>query len=137
MRRGEDLVAVHRQQRLVRRDHVLAVGDRLQHQFPGNTAAADQLDDDVYLRIGNHREGVVGHLRPAGRDLARQVEVLVRHPGDADRPPGTAGDLGRIAGQYVEGAATDGADAEESCIDGFHVKFFLKQKAGITRPSRK
>ena len=43
----EDLVAVRREQGLVRGDHMLAVGDRLQHQLPGHAGAADQLDDDV------------------------------------------------------------------------------------------
>jgi hypothetical protein len=50
-RGGEDLVAMHGQQRLVGRDHVLAVGDGLQHQFLGDAVAADQLDDDVDLGI--------------------------------------------------------------------------------------
>jgi hypothetical protein len=137
LRGGEDLVAMHRQQRLVGGHHVLAVGDRLQHQFLGDAVAADQFDDDVDLGSRHHREGVVGHLRPAAGHLPRQFEVLVRHLGDADRPPGAAGDLGLVAGRTVKGAATDGADAEQSYIDGFHFKVFLKLKAGMTRPSRK
>ena len=137
VRGGEDLVAMHRQQCLVGRHHVLAVGDGLQHQFLGNAATADQFDDDVDLGVGYHRESVVGHLRPAGRDLPRHFQIFVRDPGDADRPPGAPGDFGLVAGQYVEGATTDGADAEQSCIDGFHFRFFLKQKDGITMPSRK
>ena len=52
LRGGEDLVAVHGEQRLVGGDHVLAVGDGLQHQFLGDAVAADQLDDDVDLRVG-------------------------------------------------------------------------------------
>jgi hypothetical protein len=97
---GENLVAMHGQQRLVRRDHMLAVGDGLEHQFLGNAVAADQFDDDVDLGIGDHGEGIVGHLRPAGGDLARQFEVLVGDLGDADRPPGAARDLGLVAGKY-------------------------------------
>jgi hypothetical protein len=116
---------------------VLAVGDGLQHQFLGDAVAADQFDDDVDLGVRHHREGVVGHLRPAGGHLPRQFEVLVRHLGDADRPPGATGDLGFVACKNGKGAATDGADAQKSYVDGFHFKVFLKLKAGITRPSRK
>ena len=40
-----------REQRLVRGDDVLAVGDRLQDQVLRDSGAADQLDDDVDIRI--------------------------------------------------------------------------------------
>jgi hypothetical protein len=137
LRGGENLVAMHGEQRLVRRDHMLAVGDGLQHQFPGDAVAADQFDDDVDLGIADHGEGIVGHLRPACRHLPRQFKILVGDLGDADWPSRTPRDLGFVAREYGESAATDGADAEQSCIDGFHFRFFLKQKAGITMPSRK
>jgi hypothetical protein len=52
-RRGEDLAAVHGQQRLVGGDHVLAGGNGLQHQRLGDAVAADQLDDDVDVGVGD------------------------------------------------------------------------------------
>jgi hypothetical protein len=53
-RGGKDLGAVHGQQRLVGGDHVLAGGNRFEHQRLGNAVAADQLDDDVDLGVGDH-----------------------------------------------------------------------------------
>ncbi len=60
--RREDLVAVQGDQRLVGGDHVLAVLDRLQHQLARRRVAADQFDDDVDIRIVDHRKGVVADL---------------------------------------------------------------------------
>ena len=54
VRGGEDLVAVPREQRLVGGDHVLAVGDRLQDERARRLDAADQLDDDVDVRMREH-----------------------------------------------------------------------------------
>src|SRR5476649_1508491 len=56
---GEDLVAMHGQQRLVGGDDMLAVGDGLQHQFARQLVAADQLHDDVDVRVVDDLEGVV------------------------------------------------------------------------------
>jgi hypothetical protein len=57
---GKNLVAVLGEQRLVGGHHVLAVGDRLQDQLLGDAIAADQFDDDVDVRVADHRKGVVG-----------------------------------------------------------------------------
>ena len=63
--RREDLRAVHGQQRLVGRDHVLAGRNRFEHQLAGQVVAADQFDDDLDLgvaddvaRIGHHTGGI-------------------------------------------------------------------------------
>ena len=50
LRRLEYLVAVRGQQRLVGGDHMLAVGDGLQHQLFRHAVAADQFDDDIHFR---------------------------------------------------------------------------------------
>ena len=120
LRRLEYFVAVRGQQCLVGGDHMLAVGDRLQHQLFRHTIAADQFDDDVHFRIGHHGKRIVGHATGAAGDFLRQFHVLVRHHGDADGAAGTAGDFFRVALQYGEGAAADGADAEKSYVDWFH-----------------
>jgi len=42
------------------------------------------------------------------------------HHGDGDRTPGAAADFFLVALQHLEGAAADGADAEQADLDGFH-----------------
>src|SRR5690606_3552062 len=120
----EDLVAMHGKQCLVGGDHVLAVLDGLEHQFAGHAIAADQLDDDVDVRIAHHRESVVGELHTATGHRAGMLEVLVRHRGDADRPPGAPGDFFLVTFQNVEGAAADGTDAQQAYVDRFHAVCF-------------
>ena len=117
---GEDLVAVHGQQGLVGGDHVLAVFDGGQHQFLGHGVAADELDDDVDVRVLDHREGVVGDPRLAAGDRVGQIQVAVGHGGDLDGPAGAAGDFLSVAGEDGPGAATDGADAQQAYVDRFH-----------------
>ena len=55
VRGRENLVAVPGEERLVGRDDVLAVGDRLQDERARGLEAADQLDDDVDVRMREHR----------------------------------------------------------------------------------
>eukprot|EP00825_Cyclidium_porcatum_P047858 TRINITY_DN7862_c0_g1_i2.p2 TRINITY_DN7862_c0_g1~~TRINITY_DN7862_c0_g1_i2.p2 ORF type:complete len:142 (+),score=38.06 TRINITY_DN7862_c0_g1_i2:100-525(+) len=51
LRSRENLGAMHGEQRLVGRHHVLAIGDGLHDHFLGHAVAADQLNDDVDFRI--------------------------------------------------------------------------------------
>lgn len=115
---GEDLVAVHGDQRLVRGDHVLAVLDGLEHQLVGQGVAADQLDDHVDLGIARYvediggdggRTGIALRVRPAGGDLR-----------NLDTAPGTAGNLLGVAFEYIEGTATDGPQPTDAYFDRFH-----------------
>jgi len=112
LRGGEDAVAVLREQGLVRRDHVLAVRNRIQHQVARDARAADQLDDDVDVRRTRDRVGVRHHLGFTPQQAARALYRLVGDAGDADRPPRPAPDLARVAPQHLPGAAADRADAQ-------------------------
>ena len=76
VRRGEDLVAVLREERLVGGDDVLAMGDRVEHQRACRLDAADELADDVDVRIAHDDRGVVGELH-AG-DAARAARAHAR-----------------------------------------------------------
>ena len=69
-----------RQQRLVGGDHMLAGANRLQHQGAGDAVAADQLDHDVDLGVGDHRPRVAHHARR----IAHNGSALAQCPG---RPP--------------------------------------------------
>ncbi len=108
----EYLVAMRCEQRLVRGDDMLAVGDGLHHQFLRHAIAADQLDDDVHFRIAHHRERIVSHSALAAGYFLGQLQILVRHDSDADRAAGAARDLFRVALQHGEGAAAYRADTE-------------------------
>ena len=109
---GEDLAAMHREQRLVGRHHVLAGGNRLQHQGARDAIAADQLDHDVDRRVVDHQPGIGDHLRPLANDGACTLGVEVGHHRDLDATPGAALDFLLVAMQHLEGAAADGADAQ-------------------------
>jgi hypothetical protein len=68
---GKNFGAVHCQQGLVGGHHMLACGDGFKHQGFGNAVAANQFDDDVDVRVGNHRTGVTDH----GHTRANQLPV--------------------------------------------------------------
>ena len=76
VRGREDLGAVMREQRLVRGDHVLAVRDRVEHERARRLDAADQLADDVHVRMPDDDRRIVGevHAGDAARAFARAVE---------------------------------------------------------------
>jgi hypothetical protein len=124
MRRREDLVAVPREQRLVRRDDVLAVGDRLQDERARGLEPADQFDDDVDVRIGEHRRRIGSELEagaPGGR-RTRLLERALGDPRDPDRASRTARDLFRVALQHLPRAEADGAEPEEPHLQRFHLR---------------
>src|SRR5205814_7955638 len=71
----EDGRAVLGQQRLVGGDDVLAGGQGVEHDLPGDAGATDQLDDDVDGRVGEGG-GRVGGEQVAGEfDGAGLVRV--------------------------------------------------------------
>ena len=111
LRGGKDFVAVHGQQRLVGGDHVLAVGDRLQHQRARLVVAADQFDDDVDFRIVDDVERVGDDLDFAAGALLGALEVAGRDGHHFDAASGAAADFFLIAFEDVERSAADIADA--------------------------
>ena len=119
---GEDLAAVHRQQRLVRGDHMLAGGDRLHHQRARDAVAADQLDDDVYRRVGDHGAGIADNLDAFDTGLVDQGlgtrGVEVGNHRDRNAAAGAAANLLLVACQHLEGAAADSADTEQADLYG-------------------
>ncbi len=131
LRRGEDLVAVLGDQMLVGGDHVLAVGDRLQHQFARWLEPADQFDHDVDFRVVDDVERV-GRQRQVAGQRTGFFQVAHGRAHHADFAPGAAGDFFGIAAQHGERAATDSAQAQQADVDGFHVnnlnqKIFIRE----------
>ena len=111
-----------RQQRLVRGDDVLAVGDRVEHQRARRIDPADELAHDVDVRMPDDDRRVVRqvHASDSARSFARAVERTRGDPVDRDRPAGAALDLLLVAAQDVPRPLADGAEPEEADVDGLH-----------------
>ena len=75
-RRGEQLLAVRGNQRLVGRDHRLAQPERCQDHGLGKRRSADQLDDGVDPRVLRDAGPIGGHQRGRDRIRARLVQGL-------------------------------------------------------------
>ena len=78
--------AVMRHQCLVCSDDVLAMVERgVEHLAGDAVGAADQLDDDVDLRIGRHRRGILvpAHRRQVGAAIAPPIACRHRDNDDA------------------------------------------------------
>ena len=118
--RRKNLGAVHGQQGLVGGDHVLAGGNRLQHQRLGHAIAANQLDHDVDVRVGDDGTCVVDHLNLRTHHALGALHIQIGHHGNLNAPASAAADFVLVALQYVEHAAADGADAQQAYLDGFH-----------------
>ncbi len=99
---------------------MLAVADRLEHQLFGDAVAADQLDDDVDLRIAHQLECVADDFRFFSGNFPGSPDGLVGHLRDLDRAPGAAPDLAGVAAEHVPGAAAHGADAQQPYINWLH-----------------
>src|SRR5690606_23682808 len=96
--------------------------DRTEHELARHAVAANEFDDDVHVRVGDHREGVVGDAHAVARHAAGVLDVLVGDDADADRPAGAPRDLFLVAAQHLESATADGADTEKAYVDWFHVR---------------
>src|SRR5690606_32308663 len=113
-RLGEDLVAVLGQQGLVGGDHVLAIGDGLEHQLARHGIAADQFDHDINIRVAHHGE-CIGLDGDIGADAcASPRNVALADAGYGDAAARTAGDFFCVAFQNLVGTATDDAKAQEA-----------------------
>ena len=93
--------------------------DGFKYQLPGNAGAADQLDHDIDVRVGNGDSGICHHLDRLADDGAGARRVQIGHHGYADVAPGATHDLGPIALEHLEHAAADSADAEQGDTNGW------------------
>jgi len=99
---------------------MLAGRDGLEHELPGDAVAADQLDHDVDVGIGDDLARVADHLDAVAGHFAGARGVEVGHHGDLDAAAGAALDFLLVALEHLEGAAADRACAEQAYLDGFH-----------------
>ena len=122
VRSREDLVAVLREQRLVRGHHVLAVRDRLQDERSRMPGAADQLDNDVDVGASEHDCSVVRHIdagRPAGQ-FARPLDRPLGNPRDPDLSSRAPRDLLFVSSQHGPKAGAHRAYAKQADLQRFH-----------------
>ena len=62
----------------------------------------------------------LGNLHIRAHDGPGACGVQVSHHGDGNATAGAAHDLVMVAGQHLEGAGANSADAEQADLDGFH-----------------
>ena len=98
---------------------MLAGIDRCQHQGARDAVAADQLDDDVDVAVGDDLARVADHRHPGADDAAGAIHIEVGDHGDLDATPGAAANFRLVALQHLERAAADGTDTEQADLDGF------------------
>jgi hypothetical protein len=92
---------------------MLAVLDGAHHQLARRRIAADQLDDDLDVRILDHVEGVVADVTDLVQALDQLGAIVARRrAGDLEAATGAAGDLARVARQHRHRAAADGSQAQ-------------------------
>ena len=123
LRLGENFVAMHGDQSLVRGNHMFAVGDGLEHQGTRRFVTADQFDHHLDLGIAHHRMRVLYQLDAVGRTWPLFLQVARRGLDDVDFAPGAACDFLPVACQHADRAAAYGAEAENADFDRFHVCF--------------
>jgi hypothetical protein len=117
-RGGKDLGSVHGQQRLVGRDHVLAVGDGGQHPVARGTGAAGHFHHHVDIGVGGDLHRVLRELHALSHDAGGPLQVARRDHHQFDRAACAGRDVVPVARQHAQGAGADGADADHPHAQG-------------------
>ena len=99
---------------------MFARGNGFQHQRLGNAVTTNQFDDDVDIRVGNHRAGITDHRHARANQFLRTGDIEVGHHGDFNTTTGTAFDFFLVALQHVKRARTDDANAQKTNLNRFH-----------------
>ena len=113
--------AVHGQQGLVGRDHMLACCNGFHHQSLGDAITANQLDDNVDFRVGNDLTCIRHHLDALTHHLSGTRHIQIGHHGDLNATTCATLDFSLIAAQHIESAAAHGANAQQAYFDRFHL----------------
>ena len=118
--RREDLGAMHREQRLVGGHHMFARRNGFHHQGFGNAVAANQLNDDVDVWVGNDGTCVTDHRHVRPNQLLGTRHVQVGHHGDFNATACAALDFLLIALEHIESARAHHTDAKKANLNRFH-----------------
>ena len=123
--RSKNLVAILGDQRLIGRNHMLAIGNGLKHQLTGNGSAANQLHDNIDIGVAGDFKNIGRHRHIAG--IASGIfaaRANLRH-----HNIGTYARLNRftVTQQYIKGAATNGTQTTNAYLDGIQNRFLDHQ----------
>ena len=113
----EQLDADVGEQLLVGRDDRLAAGEGGGDQLAGRLDAADHLDDEVDVGVGDDVVGVAGEDAGGELDVAVAGEVAHGDPGDLEAHAGAGLDLLGLLGDQADERAADVAAAEHADAD--------------------
>ena len=94
---SKNLVAMHGNQRLVGRHHVLAVGDGLQHQFACRFITTNEFNNYVDIRVLHERKCVITNINGINPRQTARIIFTCRGMTDDDATTGTPGDFICIA----------------------------------------
>ena len=89
-------------QRLVGGDHVLAVLDGGKHQLTGGLNAANELYQNVDIRVCRHRKNIAGKTNITG--ITGRIVAAGTDMGNFNRTPHAASNIPRVTLQYIHGA---------------------------------
>ena len=117
---GEDLVAMHGQQRLVGGDDLLALGNGGQHDITGQRGAAHHLHQHIDGRVVHDVERIAAERNVGAHQRADFLGVTHDDATDLDGAAGAPADLGSVVLQHLEYAAAHGTHAEQPDLDHFH-----------------
>jgi len=99
---------------------VLAVGDGLHHEGAGRLIAADEFDDHIDLRVGEHLLGIVDQLARRGGHAAIGGDVAVGNAHQLQTRAEAPFHQGAVALKDLDHTGTDGAEPEQTDVDLFH-----------------
>ena len=99
---------------------MLALGNRLEHQFARQRVAADEFNHDIDGRIAHHLKRICADGDIRAQQLAGLGHIAHRDPADFDVTSGTSRDFPGITCQDLPGAAAHHAQSQQPYLDRFH-----------------
>ena len=120
LRRGKQLFAMRREERLVRGDNRLAELQRVQHDLARGGDASHQFHDKIDPRIVDNAGPICRQQRRGYFDRTRFANIAHDHFGDVQSGAQTGRNQRAIALDGLKHAPTDGAAADDAQIDLLH-----------------
>ena len=93
---------MHSQQRFIGSHHMLARSNGFEHQRLGNAIAANELNHNINVFVGDHGTGVIDDRHVGPHRCTRALGVQISHHGDFDTPSGAPFNFDLVALQNVE-----------------------------------
>ena len=104
---------------------MLARLEGLEDELLGHVVAADQLDHDVHVRVGDQTARVRVELDLREIDPSIGVEVEIRDPHEPEREAQPLFDFRRVVPEHLDHARADRAEADQSDADAILVPAHL------------